>query len=171
MVCAPGGVPGVVWWLGDEELHPESETRALTTVNSNKEWVRSLFIRRIRFGENARKMAPAQAMADRPLSRVRCSATPGAVVETVRLTVAVAPFAGVSEAGANVQATPVGSVPQEKCRVPLYPPMGVTVSVVDADWPAAIVAEEGDAEIVKSGANTTTETGVDALARFAESPA
>ncbi len=32
MVCAPVGVPGVVWWLGDEELHPESETRAVISL-------------------------------------------------------------------------------------------------------------------------------------------
>ena len=118
---------------GDEELHPESETRALIRISSKKEWVISRFIRRMRFGENARKMAPAQAITDRPLSRERCSVTPEAVVETVRPTVAVAPFAGVSEAGENVQATRVGSVPQEKCSVPLYPPMGVTVRVVVAD--------------------------------------
>ena len=78
------------------------------------------------------KMTPAQAMADKPLSRVRRAATPEAVVETVRPTVAAVPF-GVSEDGVNAQATPVGSVPQEKCSVPLYPPMGVTVSVVVAD--------------------------------------
>ena len=133
IVCAPVGVPGFGLGVGDEELHPESETRALIRINSNKEWVRSQFIRRMRFGENARKMAPAQAITDKPLSRERCSATPDAVVETVRPTVAAAPFAGVSEAGVNVQATPVGSMPQEKCSVPLYPPIGVTVRVVVAD--------------------------------------
>ena len=115
-----------------DELHPESETRALIRISSTKEWVRSRFIRRMRLGENAKKMAPAQAITDRPLPRGRCSATPDFVVETVRPTVA-APVDGVSEAGENVQATPVGSVPQEKCRVPLYPPIGVTVRVVVAD--------------------------------------
>jgi len=116
----------------DPELHPESETREPTKSSNRQECFRSSFIRHMRLGENARKMTPAQAMADKPLSRVRRAATPGAVVETVRPTVAATPF-GVSEDGVNVQATPAGSVPQEKRSVPLYPPMGVTVMVVVAD--------------------------------------
>jgi hypothetical protein len=47
----------------------------------------------------------------------------------------------------------------------------VTVIVVIADCPAAIVADMGEAEIVKSGAATTIEIILETLARFAVSPA
>jgi len=43
----------------------------------------------------------------------------GAVVVIVRVVVAVAPLAGVTEAGAKVQTSPTGRVPQENVTVPL----------------------------------------------------
>lgn len=47
----------------------------------------------------------------------------------------------------------------------------MTVIVVIADCPAAIVADVGKAEIVKLGAATTIEIVLETLARFAPSPA
>ena len=60
-------------------------------------------------------------------------AVEGAVVATVSIVVAIAPLAGVTVDGANVQVAPLGSEPQENFTVPLYPPTGVTVRVVVAD--------------------------------------
>ena len=172
IVWAPVGVPEFVVpeLAAEDELQPESEIRPLIS-NNRLERISHRFMRKVRFGENARQKMLAKAIPCKDPPTVRSMAAEGAVVETVNVVVAAAPLAGVTEAGANVQVAPLGSVPQENFTAPLYPPTGITVSVVVADWPALIVAVEGEAETVKSGATTVTETALEVLARLATSPA
>lgn len=84
---------------------------------------------------------------------------------------------GVTEDGANVQAAKLGSVPQEKVTVPLYPATGVIVSVAATGCPAVTVAVAGETVTVKSGAAggagaaTAIETALEVLGWFSASPA
>lgn len=94
-----------------------------------------------------------------------------APVVTVSVLVAALPLDDVTEDGANVQVVSLGSGPQVKVTVPLYPPTGVTVIVATADWPAVMVAVAGETETVKSGAPTVIETALELLGWFSLSPA
>lgn len=68
------------------------------------------------------------------------------VVETVSVEVADAP-ATFTVAGENVQVTWAGIVLQAKFTAPVNPPLGATVNVNVADWPAWMVAIFGDTVI------------------------
>jgi hypothetical protein len=67
-----------------------------------------------------------------------------AVVEIVRVEV-TGPAPGVTAAGAKVQVTSEGRVPQENVTAVLKPKTGVTVKTKLADWPAVMVALAGEA--------------------------
>jgi hypothetical protein len=87
------------------------------------------------------------------------------------LVLAAVPFPGVTEEGANVQVAKLGSVPQEKLTVPVYPPTGVIVIVAATDCPAVMVAVAGEIATVKSGAATTIDTAFEVLGWFSAFPA
>ena len=57
-------------------------------------------------------------------------AVKGAVVEIVSVVVSFNPLATVAVGEENEQVVPKGSALQENLTTPLYPPSGVTVSVV-----------------------------------------
>ena len=92
------------------------------------------------------------------------------MVVIVSLIVAAVPLLGATEDGANTQAAKLGSVPQEKLTVPLYPATGVMVSVAATDCPGVMVAVPGETATVKSGAPTAIETALEVLGWFSLSP-
>ena len=104
---------------GDEELQPEKVNRppASKRVNNITRAKRRLCAR-VRLGVNARKRRLAHATPCSGVESLRRRAVVGAVVVMVRVEV-VTPLDGVKEAGAKVQPTPAGNVPQENFTVPL----------------------------------------------------
>ncbi len=70
-----------------------------------------------------------------------------------------------------MQVAKLGSVPQEKLKVPVYPPTGVIVSAAATDCPAVMVAVAGEMATLKSGMATTIDTAFEVLGWFSASPA
>ena len=172
--CTPAGVPGFVVPEPFEEPppppQPESKTDPQTISNASIAHPASLrlafpFLR----GERAKKKTLAQAIPPTAPAILLAMVVEGAVVAMVSVVVA-APLADITDAGANEQVTPAGSVPQENFTVPPYPATGVRVSVVVADCPGATVAVVGEAATLKSGAGTTIDTAFDMLPALRVSP-
>ena len=126
------GVPGALgeeldWPQPDREIKPLMRNKVKTTE-------RKPFRMSRRFGKNRSKPTLMKAIPCRGLGTDWCAAAlEGAVVVIVSLPFATKPLAGVTEAGVKEQAAPPGSVPQVKFTIPLYPPIGVMVSVATTD--------------------------------------
>lgn len=120
MAWTPAGVPEFVGGLeGDDELQPENVIRPAASKSVNKlARARRRLSPRVRRGEKARRRRLAQATPCSGAESLPRRAVVGAVVVMVRVEVA-APLDGVTEDGAKVQPTPVGSVPQENFTVPV----------------------------------------------------
>ena len=86
---------------------------------------------------------PGRTVPEGPLWR---KAVVVPVVPMVSVVVgAVPPVVTVRLAGAKLQVTRDGSVPQAKLTVPVNPPTGVSVITVDPVEPLAMVRDDGDA--------------------------
>jgi hypothetical protein len=179
IVCVPAGVPGELVapdvLLPPEEAldppHPDREIKPHITTSMGTKYI----CRRCRFdpgpGSKSRNATLTHAIGASFLTAARCVAAEGAVVVIVSLVLAAVPFPGVTEEGANVQVAKLGSVPQEKLTVPVYPLTGVIVSVAATDCPAVMVAVAGEIATLKSGTATTIDTAFEVLGWFSASPA
>ena len=176
IVCVPAGVPGVLvvpdaLLPPEEPPQPDREIKLHITTNMGTKYIH----RRCRFdqrpGSKSRNAMLTHAMDASFLTADRCVAEEGAVVVIVSFVLAAVPLSGVTEEGANVQVAKLGSVPQEKLTVPVYPPTGVIVSVAATDCPAVMVAVAGEIATLKLGTATTIDTAFEVLGWFSASPA
>src|SRR5689334_5536732 len=71
--------------------------------------------------------------------------------DTVRVLVALPPEGGVTDAGLKPQVTPAGRPVQDRPVDALKPFWLVTVTVLVLLVPCAVLSDDGDAEIAKSG--------------------
>ena len=162
MVLVPGGVPMTGFFTGappPPQLAMNSKSGSPASTN------RRLFVlfRRLPASSSPKTIPADQAKAPGCRRATGTTVDWGAVVLMVRV-VETGPPLGVTLAGEKVQLEAAGKPAQPKLTAEDSPFIGVIEIVNVALWPALIVAEEGEEEIVKSPGELPTTTITLALA-------